>query len=175
MSISAKLRRAPTRIATGAFILNSGLGKLHGDQETAKQVHGMATDAFPGFERVDPKLLVTGLGVAETALGAALLLPIVPAALAGAALAAFSGGLLGLYWRSPGMHAPNSPLPTERGLAFAKDVWMAAIAAGLIVDSATSPAHDLHMNVAHELRDRRRGAGMRVRSARARIRSAVHR
>ena len=36
MSLSAKLRRAPIRIATGAFILNSGLGKLHGDEDTAK-------------------------------------------------------------------------------------------------------------------------------------------
>ena len=28
MTLSAKLRRAPDRLVTGAFILNSGLGKL---------------------------------------------------------------------------------------------------------------------------------------------------
>ena len=42
MSLATKLRRAPGRVTTGAFILNSGLGKLSGDDETAKAVHGMA-------------------------------------------------------------------------------------------------------------------------------------
>src|SRR2546426_83422 len=117
MSIAAKLRRAPVRIATGAYIVNAGLGKLRSGDEAAKQVHGMATDAYPGLERVDAKLLLTGLGVIETALGAALLVPIVPAAVAGAGLAVFSAGLLGVYWRSPGTHGPRNPLPSEAGMA----------------------------------------------------------
>jgi hypothetical protein len=44
----------------------------------------------------------------------ALLLPVVPAAVAGAGLAGFSGGLLGLNARTPGMRKQNSPFPTQR-------------------------------------------------------------
>ena len=64
-------------------------------------MHAMATNAFPAFDKVEPKLFLRALGVGEVALGAALLLPVVPAAVAGAGLLAFSGGLLGLYWRTP--------------------------------------------------------------------------
>src|SRR5690348_4502567 len=106
--ISARLRRAPTRIATGAYILNSGIGKLRtADDDTAKNVHHMASNAYPAFEKVDSKVFLKTLGVAETALGAALLLPIVPPAAAGLALAGFSSALLGMYWRTPGMHQPG--------------------------------------------------------------------
>ena len=141
--ISARLRRAPTRIATGAFILNSGIGKLRTkDDDTAKNVHHMVANAYPVFDKVDSKVFLKSLGAAETALGAALLLPIVPPVAAGLALAGFSGALLGMYWRTPGMHQPGSPLPTEHGLPLAKDVWMAGIATSLILDSATTPAHE---------------------------------
>jgi uncharacterized membrane protein YphA (DoxX/SURF4 family) len=129
MNVSAQLRRAPTRMATGAYILHSGITKLSGDDETAKEIHGAASGAYPVFEQVDRTLFLRGLGCGEIALGAALLLPIVPAALAGVGLAAFSGALLGLYWRTPGMHRHGSPLPTGEGKALAKDVWMAGIAA----------------------------------------------
>lgn len=149
--ISARLRRAPVRIATGAFILNSGIGKLRGDEETAKNVHHMAAGAYPAFENVDSKKFVTSLGVAETALGAALLLPVVPAAVAGLALAGFSGALLGMYWRTPGMHQPGSPLPTEQGLPLAKDVWMAGIATSLLVDSVTAPLHEAKAGIVKRL------------------------
>ena len=41
---SQKLRQAAPRPrrATGAFILNAGLGKLNADDDTAKALHGMA-------------------------------------------------------------------------------------------------------------------------------------
>ncbi len=39
----------------------------------------------------------------EIVVGAALLFPVVPTAVAGVALTASSGGLLGLYLRTPGM------------------------------------------------------------------------
>ena len=45
MSFAAKLRRAPGRVATGAFILEQGLGKLQADDETAKHLHDAATSA----------------------------------------------------------------------------------------------------------------------------------
>ena len=42
-----KLRRAPLRVATGAFILSSGLDKWKGDEETAGQLHGFAGGTYP--------------------------------------------------------------------------------------------------------------------------------
>ena len=55
----------------------------------------------------------------------------------GAGLAAFSGGLLGLYARTPGMRKENSPFPTQQGTALAKDVWMTGIGLGLVIDDLT--------------------------------------
>ncbi len=56
----------------------------------------------------------------------------VPAAVAGTALVAFSAGLLGLYLRTPGMR--QGLRPTQQGTAIAKDVWLLGIGAGLVVD-----------------------------------------
>ena len=64
------------------------------------------------------------LSTSEIAVGAILLTPFVPTAVAGATLTAFSGGLLGLYLRTPGMRKPGSLAPTEQGLAIAKDSWL---------------------------------------------------
>ena len=139
MSFAAKLRRAPLRASTGAYILNEGLGKLKADdEEKAKAIHAMAADAYPVLNKIDPKLFLKLLGVAETALGAALLLPIVPPAVAGLGLTSFSGALLGVYWRTPHLHEANSPRPTQHGTAIAKDVWMFGIGSNLVVDAALS-------------------------------------
>lgn len=150
MSLSAKLRRAPTRIVTGAFILNSGIGKLKGDDGTAKALHGMASEAYPALEKVPPSPFLKTLAVSEIALGSALLVPFAPAALTGLALAGFSGSLLGLYWRTPGMHEEGSIRPTQQGMPIAKDVWMLGIAASLIVDSALEPVHDKRIELTHD-------------------------
>ena len=72
MSLSAKLRRAPLRVVTGAFVLNSGLGKLKADEDTAKALHGMASGTYGFLGNVDPKLFLKGLAVGEMALGGAL-------------------------------------------------------------------------------------------------------
>jgi uncharacterized membrane protein YphA (DoxX/SURF4 family) len=138
MSISTKLRRVPGRLTTGAFILNSGLGKLKGDEATAKAIHGMAAGAYPALGKVPPKVFLKGVAVGEVALGSALLLPIVPAGLAGLGLTGFSAGLLGMWWRLPGMHEPKSLKPTQQGTAIAKDVFMLGIGAGLVIDAALS-------------------------------------
>ncbi|MDX6416940.1 MAG: hypothetical protein QOG28_1560, partial [Trebonia sp.] len=127
----------PPRVAAGAFILNSGLGKLRADEETAAQLHGFAAGAYPVLARVKPADFVRLLAAAEITLGVALLVPVIPAAVAGAGLAAFSGGLLGLYARTPGMRKQGTPLPTQQGTALAKDIWMAGIGLGLIVDDLT--------------------------------------
>jgi hypothetical protein len=142
MSVAAKLRRAPMRIATGAFILNSGLSKLRGDEETAKHVHGAASGAYPVINNVEPKLFLRVLGAGETALGSALLLPVVSARLAGAGLTGFAASLLGMWWKTPGMHEPGSLRPTQQGTAIAKDSWMLGIGTSLLIDSVVSGASE---------------------------------
>ena len=133
MSIAAKLRRAPVRVAAGAFILNTGLGKLSGTPETAKALHAMACGTYPFLRSVPPVLFLKLLASAEIALGALLLLPIFGPRLAGLALMTFSGGLLGLYLQTPGMHDQNYR-PTQQGTPIAKDVWLAGIGVSLMVD-----------------------------------------
>ncbi len=98
----------------------------------------MATTAYPALKRIDPKLFTMIPSGAEISLGAALLLPVVPAAVAALGLAAFSGGLLGLYLRIPGMRRGGSLRPTQDGLGLAKDIWMLGIAAGLLADAVTN-------------------------------------
>lgn len=137
MGISVKARHLPPRIATGAFILNSGIGKLSADEAAAAQLHGFAAGTYPFLKKLKPKDFVRLLAATEITLGTALLIPVVPAAVAGAGLAAFSGGLLGLYVRTPGMRKQGTPLPTEQGTALAKDVWMAGIGLGLMIDDLT--------------------------------------
>jgi len=137
MRLSMKVRHLPPRIAAGVFILNSGLGKWSADEETAAQVHGFAVGTYPFLAKLKPKDFVKLLSVSELALGAALLLPVVPAAAAGAGLTAFSGGLLGLYAKTPGMRKDGTPFPTQQGIALAKDVWMLGIGLGLVVDGLT--------------------------------------
>jgi uncharacterized membrane protein YphA (DoxX/SURF4 family) len=135
MSVAAKFRRAPSRVAAGAFILNAGLGKLSGTAETAKALHGMAVGTYPFLRPVPPTMFLRLLAVAEIGLGTMLLLPIFGARLSGLALTAFSSGLLGLYIRTPGMHDANFR-PTQQGTAIAKDVWLAGIGLSLAVDAA---------------------------------------
>ena len=132
-----KARHLPPRIATGAFILNSGIGKLSADDATITQLHGFAAGTYPFLNKLKPKDFVRLLAATEITLGTALLIPVVPAGVVGAGLAAFSGGLLGLYVRTPGMRKQGTPLPTEQGTQFAKDVWMAGIGLGLMIDDLT--------------------------------------
>ena len=79
-------------------------------------------------------MFVKALSASEVVIGAALLLPFVPTGAAGVGLATFSAGLLGLYLRTPDMRLEGSLRPTEQGIPLAKDVWLAAIGASLIID-----------------------------------------
>ena len=127
----------PPRIASGAFILNSGIGKLSADEATTAQLHGFAAGTYPFLSKVKPEDFVRALAISEIALGAALVIPVIPSAVVGAALTAFSGGLLGLYVRTPGMRKAGTPLPTQAGIPLAKDIWMAGIGVGLVIDDLT--------------------------------------
>lgn len=135
MPLPVKLAHLPPRLATGAFILNSGLGKRHADADTAAGLHAMAAGAYPFLKGVEPQKFVRLLSAGEIALGTALLLPVVPTALAGMGLAGFASGLVGMYLRTPDLHEPGSLRPTEQGTAIAKDSWMVGIAAGFVVEA----------------------------------------
>jgi hypothetical protein len=136
-SIPAKARRLPARLAAGAFILNAGLGKWSADEQAAARLHGMAAGTYPLLAKVRPKDFARLLSAGEIALGSALLLPVVPAGVAGAGLAAFSAGLLGMYLRTPGMTRPDGVRPSQQGTPLAKDVWMLDIGRGLVDDALT--------------------------------------
>jgi uncharacterized membrane protein YphA (DoxX/SURF4 family) len=155
MTLSAKLRRAPLRAVTGAYILNSGVGKLSADDQTSQALHGMASGTYPFLGKVQPKMFSKGLAVGEITVGTVLLLPVVSPVVAGAALAGFSGALLKLYWNTPGMHEDGSPRPTQQGIAVSKDVWMLGIGAGLIADGVLEPAHDKRVEVTATVSEKR--------------------
>jgi uncharacterized membrane protein YphA (DoxX/SURF4 family) len=140
--MSAKMRRAPLRVVTGGYIVTSGLSKLNADEVSAKSMHSAASGTYSFLGNVPPKTLSRGLGVAEMAVGAAVLLPIVSPVVAGAALVGFSGAVLNMYRNTPGMHREGSPLPTDEGVPFAKDVVMLGVGIGLLADATLEPAHD---------------------------------
>jgi hypothetical protein len=130
------LRNIPPRLATGGYILHSGLEKWHGSEEQAKGVHAAAAGAFPVLAKVPPTKFLKVLSAAEIGVGATLLTPIVPNKVAGAALTGFAGGLVTMYLRTPSLHKPGSVWPTQAGTAVSKDVWMLGIGLGLLADDA---------------------------------------
>lgn len=131
-----RLSHLPLRLATGAYILDSGLSKRNLEGEAAEGMHGMASGAIPALRDLGPRRFASLLSGGETALGAALLLPFVPSAVAGAALAAFGTGLMALYLRTPGMREPGSLRPTQQGQGIAKDVWLVGAGLTLALDDA---------------------------------------
>lgn len=128
------LKRLPERLATGAYILHSGVDKWHGSPEQASGVHGMAASAYPFLKNIQPTTFLKLLSVGEMTTGALLLIPIVPQAVAGVALSTFSGGLVTMYLRTPALHKPGSVWPTPSGIGVSKDIWMFAIGSGLVLD-----------------------------------------
>ena len=66
----------------------------------------------------------------------------------------FGAGLTRLYWKTPGMHEPNDPRPTQQGSAIAKDVWLVGAGLTMLLD---------------DLLLRRRGNGRRKRAPRNRM------
>ena len=132
-----KVWHIPLRVATGAYILNSGLQKRATDEETAKHLHGFATTAYPEFEDTPPEKFASMLSTGEIAVGALLLTPIVPTAVAGAALTTFAGMMGRLYLKTPGVREEGSLQPTQQGTPLAKDVWMLGIGAALVLDGLT--------------------------------------
>ena len=134
--MATKLWHVPVRLATGAIIVDQGLQKLGADEDTAKWLHGQAVQAFPRFADMDPKDFVQLLSASEIALGAALLgIGFIPSGLAGLGLSAFGGSLTRLYLKSEGTRREGSIAPSQQGVGLAKDSWMLAIGAALVLDA----------------------------------------
>ncbi|MHA7304357.1 hypothetical protein ACX80E_03790 [Arthrobacter sp. TMN-49] len=126
------------RIVSGAFILNTGIGKLSLTPEQAAGLQSSAQRVVPQLGELAPEKFGNYLGFSEIALGALVLTPLVPTRLAGLALGAFSTGLLATYLKTPGLTEPDSIRPTPAGTAMAKDFWLAGIAVALIFNRKRS-------------------------------------
>jgi hypothetical protein len=174
MRLPITLSEIAPRVATGAFLLNSGLGKRHVDEATAAGLHGFAGGAYPFLAKVPPATFATALSTSEIVIGAALLTPFVPTAVAGAALTGFSAGLVGLYLRTPGMTKPGrSVAPTPEGLPVAKDVWMLGIGLGLLASGLGNRGGSTRTSSIAPSRRDRTSARKAARKAAAMMREAV--
>ena len=135
------LTHAPLRLATGAFILNSGIGKLGADEGTAQFLHGAASGTYPSlFKDMEPTSFAKLLAYSEIAVGTALVTPKVPATVAGAAVAGFGASLLGMYFTTPSMTLDDGIRPSQEGIPVAKDVWLVGAGLTLILQGVTDAA-----------------------------------
>ena len=143
MRLPIDARDVAPRLMTGVFMLHSGLSKHKNrhDEQMAQGVHGMAVGAYPFLDRVPPLTFLRLLSITEMSLGTALLLPLVPTAVGGAGLTAFSSALLGLYIRTPALREEGSLAPSEQGIAMAKDSWLFGIGLGFLTDACVSREH----------------------------------
>ncbi|MCS6712295.1 DoxX family membrane protein [Brachybacterium sp. EF45031] len=125
------------RAVPGAFILNSGIGKLGMDEGTATYLQEAAAKGLPIVKEMTPEQFGKFLTYGEIAVGAMLLAPFVPTRIAGAALTTFATGLVSSYFRTPGMTQKDGVRPTQEGTPLAKDTWLAAIGAALLLGGST--------------------------------------
>lgn len=123
---------AALRFVSGAFILNSGIGKLSLAPDQAAGLQSAAQRVIPQLADLKSEQFGKYLSFSEIALGCIVLAPFIPTRMAGMGLAVFSSGLLATYLKSPGMTEPDSILPTPAGTAMAKDFWLAGIAVALL-------------------------------------------
>ena len=135
--MAIKLRQIPPRLACGAFILNTGIGKRSLDAEKAAGLRDQAALVFPPLKKMEPQRFGKLLSAFEIGLGAALIVPVVPTWLVSAGLIGFSGMLMGVYLKTPGMTLRDGIRPAPAGMGIARDVFMLGSGVGLLVDELT--------------------------------------
>ncbi|MDO5635512.1 MAG: hypothetical protein Q4G34_11685 [Micrococcus sp.] len=128
----------PLRLTAGAFILNSGINKLQLNDEGAEALRDMGARGVPQLAKLSPSQFKTFISSTEIGLGGALLLPLVPGWLAGAALTAFSGGMMSMYLNTPAMTEDDGIRPSQEGTSVAKDVFLLGSGLGIMVDSVAN-------------------------------------
>lgn len=135
------LTHIPLRLATGAYILNSGIGKLGVDEGTAQYLHGSAAATYPAlFKDMEATKFARLLAMSEIGVGAVLLAPMVPATMAGAVLTGFGTSLVGMYLKTPSMTLDDGIRPSQEGTGVAKDVWLVGAGLTLLSQGITSAA-----------------------------------
>lgn len=120
------------RGVSGAYVLQSGIGKLGMPTEAAAGTQEFAATGVPAVKKMSPDTFGKFLSYSEIGIGGALLAPFVPNRVAGLALGGFSAGLLAIYFRNEAMTQPDRIRPSEAGTGLSKDLFMAAIAGALI-------------------------------------------
>jgi hypothetical protein len=151
MEISANVRRAPLRLTTGAFVLNSGVSTFSATGEKTTRLQSTAAKLVPQVERMDPRTFAKVLGAGEVTLGTALMLPVVPAAVAGLGLTAFAASLLATRSSNDGQHADSDGQPAVPN---ATEAWMLGSGVSLLLDALTAPAHDKTVAVSAKLHEK---------------------
>src|SRR5699024_9137822 len=132
-----KLSTALLRAVPGAFILNSGIGKLGMDEETAAGLQQMAANGVPMVENLTASQFGKFLSYGEIAVGSALLLPFVPTRIAGAGPTTFAV-VLGSNFSSDDPRTKDAGVrPSEDGSAVARDTWLASIGLGLVLSGGS--------------------------------------
>lgn len=126
------LSNAILRGVTGAFVLNSGLGKRGMPTETAQGLQAFAATGVPAVTKMSPDAFGKFVAYSEIGIGAALLAPVVSNKLSGAALGVFSAGLMSMYFRNPAMTESDGIRPSQDGMSLSKDIFMLAIAGALV-------------------------------------------
>ncbi|QGU06053.1 hypothetical protein COCCU_00425 [Corynebacterium occultum] len=126
------ISNAILRGVSGAYILQSGVGKLGMPTEAAAGVQEFAATGVPAVKKMSPDTFSKFLSYSEVGIGAALLAPFVSNRIAGAAMGTFSAGLLAIYFRNEAMTQKDGIRPSEAGTGLSKDLFMAAISAALI-------------------------------------------
>lgn len=131
-----RLSNAILRGVSGAYLIQSGLGKKDLPQEAYEGLQGMAASGIPQFGEWDAKTFGNFLWISEVGIGALLVTPFVNKRLAGAALTAFTAGMLSMYFKNESMTQSDGIRPTQEGTPLSKDVWLGAIGAALMVQSS---------------------------------------
>lgn len=130
----SKLSSIFLRALPGAYIINSGVGKIGMPAEASEGLQQYAATGVPFVKTIPAEKFGTVLGASEVGIGALMLAPFVGNRLAGAGLTAFSAGLLSLYFANPENTQADGVRPTDEGLSLSKDVFMLAIGAALMAD-----------------------------------------
>lgn len=120
---------------TGAYMLQAGYGQRNMPREAAEGLQQFAATGVPQVKNLQADTFGKVVSASEMGLGAALLSPFISNRLAGLGLAAFSTGVLSIYFRNDDMTQRDGIRPSEPGTGLSKDIFLAAIAGALI----TSP------------------------------------
>lgn len=128
-----RISNAILRGVSGAYLIQSGLGKKDLPEEVYAGLKGMASTGIPQFGEWDDKTFGQFLWLSEVGIGGLLVTPFVNKRLAGAALLAFSAGMLSMYFNNDEMTQDDGIRPSQDGTPLSKDVWLGAIGAALMV------------------------------------------